>query len=241
MRVLVLSDIHANLPALEAVLEDAGVVDAVWCLGDVVGYGAQPNEVTERLRRLPNLVCVLGNHDAAAIGKIEEDAFNDEARTSLRWTIRALSPVTVEFLSGLPERVEVENTTLVHGSPRSPIWEYIGDPYSAEIALLDLTTPCGMVGHTHHPLAFYFDPSGSLAWTFPAEYQKYQLPAPVILNPGSVGQPRDRDPRASYAIYIPEEGLWLPYRVAYDTLEASDLIQQAGLPLRHAIRLVEGW
>lgn len=241
MRVLVLSDIHGNLPALEAVLEDAGVVDATWCLGDVVGYGAQPNEAAARLRKLPNLTCVMGNHDAAAVGKIDQDAFNDEALLSLRWTINVLTPDTREFLKDLPEKIEVEGCTLVHGSPRSPIWEYIGDPYSAEVALLGIATPYGLVGHTHHPLVFYFDEHGMLTWVFPVDGQKYIIKPPVIFNPGSVGQPRDRDPRAAYAIFDPQNGVWESHRVQYDTLESSDLIQQAGLPLRHAIRLVEGW
>ncbi len=241
MRMLVISDIHANLIALEAVLQDAGIVDGVWCLGDVVGYGAQPNEAVLRLSRLPNLTCVLGNHDAAVIHRIDQDAFNSEARESIQWTMSQLNADTRAFLKSLPEIQYVHNTTLVHGSPRQPIWEYVADPYTAEIALLGLSTPYGLVGHSHHPLAFYYDESGTLSWTLPQEGEKYQFREPVIYNPGSVGQPRDHDPRAAYAIFDPESGAWQPHRVAYDTLKAQGLIQDAGLPLRHALRLVEGW
>ena len=122
MRILVMSDIHANLSALEAVLNDAGLVDAVWCLGDLVGYGPNPNECVQRIQELPNLVCVQGNHDAAALGKIDTEAFNNEAGQALRWTKTTLSTSSLAFLDSLPEKQVVDLVTLTHGSPRRPIW-----------------------------------------------------------------------------------------------------------------------
>lgn len=241
MRVLVLSDIHANLTALEAVLADAGSVDAVWCLGDLVGYGAQPNEVVARMQSLPNLTCVLGNHDAAAVGKMEQDTFNNEARTSLIWTKTTITRDTRKFLNNLNEKEILGNTTLVHGSPRHPVWEYIMEPYTARLALETLTTRYGITGHTHQPIVIYFDHKDELHWEIPVVDQNYQLKGSVIFNPGSVGQPRDHDPRAAYAIFDPETGIWQPKRVKYDIFYAQLLIQQSGLPLQHAVRLAEGW
>jgi predicted phosphodiesterase len=120
MPILIISDIHANLTALEAVLEEAGQADAVWCLGDLVGYGPDPNECVTMVRELPNLACIIGNHDAATLNQIDSSSFNPEAREALRWTQDALSDSSVAFLRSLPERVKIDSVTLVHGSPRHP-------------------------------------------------------------------------------------------------------------------------
>src|SRR5512136_779410 len=125
MRILVISDIHANLTALEAVLSEAGSFDAAWCLGDLVGYGPDPNECITRVRELSKLLCIIGNHDAAALELIDSDTFNPEARTAILWTRKALSDSSVSFLSSLPEKIELEHVTLAHGSPRHPVWEYL--------------------------------------------------------------------------------------------------------------------
>ena len=124
MRIAVLSDIHANLPALDAVLDDAGAVDAVWHLGDVVGYGPDPDGVVDRLRAV-GAIGVRGNHDAAAVGGPEIDWFNPDARRAMEWTRAAISPATLAWLSALPERRTEEAASLVHGSPREPLWEYV--------------------------------------------------------------------------------------------------------------------
>ena len=129
--ILVLSDIHANLTALEAVFQSAGTVDAVWCLGDVVGYGPDPNECIELLRSQPNLACLMGNHDAAALGQIALETFNREARDSIQWLQSILKPENRDFLKSLPERMTIEQVTLAHGSPRNPVWEYLLDSHSA--------------------------------------------------------------------------------------------------------------
>ena len=127
MPILVLSDIHANVTAFEAVLEDAGDVDAVWCLGDLVGYGPDHNECVSLARSLPNLVCIMGNHDAAVTGHIPLDAFNLEAQRSVLWMRETISMDNYQFLTDLQECQIDGDVTLVHGSPRNPVWEYILD------------------------------------------------------------------------------------------------------------------
>src|SRR5688500_3532760 len=152
MRIAVLSDIHANLPALDAVLADAGAVDAIWHLGDVVGYGPDPDGVVERLRSI-GAEGVRGNHDAAACGGSEIDWFNPEARRAMEWTRAAIAPATVDWLTALPERRTVEGVDLVHGSPREPIWEYVTTAGVARANLELLGTAIGLHGHTHIPVA----------------------------------------------------------------------------------------
>src|SRR4051812_29250696 len=150
MRIAVLSDIHGNLPALEAVLDALKPYDAIWQLGDIVGYGPQPNEVVARLAQ-ENAAGVRGNHDAAAIGDLDTDAFNDDARTALEWTANQLEPATREWLSKLPERAIEDSFTLVHGSPRDPTWEYVFTASVARSNVSAFDTPHCLVGHTHMP------------------------------------------------------------------------------------------
>jgi predicted phosphodiesterase len=247
MRILVLSDIHANLTALEAVLKDAGDVDATWCLGDVVGYGPDPNECIARLRLLPNFICLMGNHDAAALGNIQLDAFNYDARRSIEWIQEVLTPESLAYLKDLPDIVKVADmgVTLAHGSPRNPVWEYILDLHSAGQNFKHFDTRVCMVGHTHLPIAYllenvdgdYYD----LQWQLPDENHSLTLSARAIVNPGSVGQPRDHDPRASYAIFTPESFSWQIHRVQYDIPSVQKRIKDQDLPSRHALRLTEGW
>ncbi|MCS6994938.1 MAG: metallophosphatase family protein [Anaerolineales bacterium] len=243
MRVLVISDIHANLTALEAVLADAGTVDATWCLGDVVGYGPDPNEVVERIRQIPNLTCLLGNHDVAVLGQMDYAVFNTEARRSLMWQKKALSPENAAFLESLPQETQVrENVSLAHGSPRDPVWEYILNTLVARLNFEAFQTPYCFVGHSHIQCMFRLDVERdrvSLDILRPNEI--YPLQPRAILNPGSVGQPRDRDPRASYAIFDTETESWEPRRVAYDIESVQKRIRAAALPEKHAMRLSEGW
>jgi predicted phosphodiesterase len=128
MRVLVLSDIHANITALQSVIDDAGTIDGVWCLGDLVGYGPDPNECIELIRSIPNSICLLGNHDAAALGQIDLESFNREARVSANWMMTNLNQDSLEFLSELPDKLIIGEVTLSHGSPRNPVWEYCWIP-----------------------------------------------------------------------------------------------------------------
>lgn len=242
MRVLVLSDIHANLTALEAVIEDAGPVDATWCLGDVIGYGPDPNECIDRIRGLHDLICLLGNHDSAALNRIPIETFNHDARRSIEWMQNVLTRESYTFLAQLPERIITNNVTLVHGSPRNPVWEYILDLHNATQNMEHFDTNICMVGHTHLPISYLtVNGSSDLRWTVPQEGDEVLIPSRAILNPGSVGQPRDHDPRASYAIFDPEKNSWVIHRVEYDIRSVQKRIRSADLPMRHALRLVEGW
>jgi len=242
MRILVISDIHANLTALETVLEHAGQVDAVWCLGDIIGYGPDPNECVERIRLLPNLTCLLGNHDSAALNRIPIESFNQDARRSIEWLQNVLTRESHIFLYHLPEQVVIDQVTLVHGSPRNPVWEYVLDQHNASQNMDYFNTQICMVGHTHLPVAYMsVNGSSQLRWTVLVEGQEVEIKTRSILNPGSVGQPRDHDPRASYAIFDPEKNRWEIHRVDYDIGSVQKRIRAANLPMRHALRLLEGW
>lgn len=242
MRILVFSDVHANLTALKAVLKAAEPFDAAWCLGDLVGYGPDVNEVLEEVRRLPNLACVLGNHDSAVLGQIELSSFNREARTSIVWTQTTISADGMKFLQSIPEKQVIGNATLVHGSPRSPIWEYLLDSLNASENFDFFNTPICFVGHTHIPIAYYWKGNGRpVDWQLLSHEDQPRENAKMIVNPGSVGQPRDHDPRAAYAIYWPDLGTWKTFRVEYDITSVQKRIQNANLPERHAQRLIGGW
>lgn len=242
MRILVISDIHANLTALEAVLAHAGEVDETWCLGDVVGYGPDSNECVERVRNLPNLTCLMGNHDAASLGYIDLRTFNREARLSLQAIRRALSNENLEFLGSLPQKLVVRDVTIAHGSPRNPVWEYILDTFTAVDNFNHFEGAYCLVGHTHVPVAFYYPKeSRTLSWKLIEPGKRLPLNGRMILNPGSVGQPRDHDPRAAYAVISPDEHYWESFRVEYDISSVQQRILAQGLPERHAVRLAEGW
>ena len=241
MRAIILSDIHANLTALEAVLAEAGNFDAAWCLGDLVGYGPDPNECVERIRSLPNLQCTIGNHDAASLKQIDVDAFNPEARIAIHWTQDALSDSSRAFLQDLPEKIELENVTLAHGSPRHPVWEYLLDTRTATLNFDYFFTPLCFVGHTHLPVIYVLNDSKHMArLSIPEANQVLTLPERAIVNPGSVGQPRDRDPRAAFALFDTETRLLDYRRVPYDFSAVHARMAAAGLPDRHIQRLAAG-
>lgn len=244
MRALIISDIHSNATALDAVLNDAGTVDEVWCLGDMIGYGPNPNQVVERLRGLPNLACcMLGNHDVAILGEMNFAVFNTEARKSLVWQQESVTPDNLEYLRSLPQATLVrDKVSLAHGSPRDPVWEYILNTLVARLNFEAFTTPYCFVGHTHIQCYFQLDTEKDrVSLEVPAVNQPLTLTPRAILNPGSVGQPRDRDPRASYAIYDSQAGTWEPRRATYDISSVQKQIRAAGLPEKHAARLAEGW
>ena len=242
MKILILSDIHANLTALEAVISDAGEIDAAWCLGDLVGYGPDPTECVELVRQMPGLKCILGNHDAAVIETINDNAFNQDARTIIDWTQHAMTKSSREFLESLPERLVEQDVTLVHGSPRQPVWEYLLDTRSATNNFDFFDTPYCFVGHTHLPVVYHLgDDSRSARLTIPENRTQMVLAPRTIINPGSVGQPRDRDPRAAFAIFDPEELIWEFRRVEYDIPAVQDRMRLANLPERHIVRLASGW
>lgn len=239
MRVLLLSDIHANLPALEAVLGAAGAVDALWCLGDVVGYGPHPNECVELLRARGH-VGTAGNHDWAALGKLDLAEFNPAAREAARWTAAQLKPFAREYLLKRPLMLEEDGYTLAHGSPRDPIREYLLSTSAARACFPLFGTPACFIGHSHVPLLFW-DRAGEVGGRRLAE-EKLVLEelGRVIYNPGSVGQPRDGDPRASFALLDTERGEIELRRLAYDLQRTQEDIRAAGLPPVLADRLALG-
>ena len=242
MKTLVISDIHANLTALEAVLEDAGDIEATWCLGDIVGYGPDPNECIERIRFLPNLTCLLGNHDAAVIEEIDITSFNLEARISVGWTQSVINAPSLKFLKDLPAITKSEGQTLAHGSPRHPIWEYLLDSRSVIENFEFFDTPYCFVGHTHLPVIYQLDGRHQMpAQIIPEPAEVIQLKPRAIINPGSVGQPRDRNPFASYAIFDTETHLVENRRAKYDIEAVQARMRFANLPQRHINRLEIGW
>jgi predicted phosphodiesterase len=243
MRILVISDIHANYTALEAVLKDAGEVDETWCLGDMVGYGPDPNAVVEEIREIKNLTCILGNHDMAVIGKIPLEAFNGDARRVLEYHERVLTASNMDFLKALPHTLKVRGeVSIVHGSPRDSVWEYILNTLSARLNFDHFTTPWCFVGHSHLQCLFQLDQKTDRVNLYPIRAGDHVMMRPrAILNPGSVGQPRDRDPRAAYAIYYPEQNVWEPRRAMYNIPEVQGRIREANLPEKQAIRIAEGW
>ena len=240
MRILVISDIHANLTALDAVLTDAGEFDAAWCLGDLVGYGPDPNECIAKVRTLPKLRCIIGNHDAAALDQIDTKTFNLEARQALEWTQKTLTESSISFLSSLQQKIEINNVTLTHGSPRHPVWEYLMDPQTAALNFDYFSTPYCFVGHTHLPVVYTREEKKLVVYK-PAPNNKITLSPRMIINPGSVGQPRDHDPRAAYVIYNPEENTWDYRRLTYDIPAVQTRMADAQLPERHIVRLQAGW
>jgi len=243
MRILVISDIHANYTALEAVLNDVGTVDETWCLGDMVGYGPDPNAVVEQVREMTHLTCMLGNHDVAVIGSMPFEAFNGDARRSLIWTEKVMTADNVDFMRTLPQNAKVRGeVTMAHGSPRDPVWEYVLNTLSARLNFDHFDTPYCFVGHTHAQALFQLNEKNDrVTLEGMKQGQAMTLTPRCILNPGSVGQPRDRDPRAAYAIYDSKARTWEARRAEYNIAEVQDRIRQAGLPEKHAVRLSEGW
>jgi diadenosine tetraphosphatase ApaH/serine/threonine PP2A family protein phosphatase len=239
MRIAVLSDIHSNIVALDAVLSSIGTIDAVWHLGDVVGYGPEPDAVVGRLADL-SAVGVCGNHDAAAAGGNEIDWFNTDARTAMEWTRKRISATTRTWLDALPKTRMVDAFTLVHGSPRDPIWEYITSQPVARANLATLKTRYGLHGHTHIPICWRED-DGRVEAVSPADGSSLLLDErPVLLNPGSVGQPRDGDPLASYMVIDTDAGRCTWSRVAYDIAAVQAAMAEQRLPERLSARLSYG-
>ena len=239
MRALVLSDIHANITALDAVLAAAPPTDEVWVLGDIVGYGPEPDAVVDRLREL-GAHGVRGNHDAAALGGDEIDSFNVDARRAMEWTRMAAGDATRAWLAALPERLVRGDWTLVHGSPRDPIWEYITSTPVARAAFLDLETRHGLHGHTHVPIGF-LEEDGSLDTMSPGAGSVLELgERRGLLNPGSVGQPRDGIPAASWLVLDTDAGTATWHRTAYDIAAVQAAMEAVRLPPRLIERLAYG-
>jgi diadenosine tetraphosphatase ApaH/serine/threonine PP2A family protein phosphatase len=240
MRYAILADIHGNLDAFQSVLQDIagrGGVDELWCLGDIVGYGPEPSACLALLRQYPH-ICVAGNHDWAAVGKIDTADFNPDAADACRWTAGQLSAADREYLQELPLTVTRGEFTLAHGSPRDPLYEYIFSAVSAAGNFQSFGTTHCLVGHTHVPAVFTDSEVVCLKASLPPVLQLGG--GRLIVNPGGVGQPRDGDPRASYAIYDEAERVICSYRVPYDIAAVQGKMSKAGLPVYLSERLSEG-
>lgn len=232
LRALIVSDIHSNRAALAAALADAaarGGFDAVWCLGDTVGYGPEPGACLELLRRYP-LTAVAGNHDHAALRQLDISDFNDNAAAAALWTARQLSQEDADFLGGLPLTATAGAFTLVHGSLRAPLREYLLSPAAAAATFARLTTPYCLVGHSHLPFRCVENRPGPEFVEFAGDTVYPLDERRWIINPGSVGQPRDYDPRAGYAVYDDGAGVISHHRVTYDIADTQAKMRQAGLP-----------
>ena len=244
MRHAILADIHSNLAAFEAVLEDSekrGGFEEIWCLGDVVGYGPDPGECLQLLRQHRHL-CIAGNHDWAAVGEVDTSYFNPEAAAACHWTASQLRPEDIDYLRHLPLTLHQDDFTLAHGSPREPIWEYILSTQTAKANFAYFDTRFCLIGHSHVPLIFDLDQANLCQLhQLPGELFLKQEENRLIINCGGVGQPRDGDPRASYAILDDEKGVIYHYRVHYDISTTQQKMVKAGLPLRLANRLSYGW
>jgi predicted phosphodiesterase len=242
MRIAVLSDIHANLAALRAVRADFPEVDEVWVLGDIVGYGPQPNEVIAELQEM-GARSVLGNHDGAAIETVDAAYFNPDARAAIEWTREVIDANSRAYIATLPEVRRDGEVTAVHGSPRDPIWEYITSPGIAAENFAAFDTKICLFGHTHMPVVYR-----ELEGTVDA-VPGYPGPAVdldggrSLLNPGSVGQPRDGIPDASYALLDLGDsgsGTFEFRRVPYEIGRTQQLMRERELPTRLVDRLGYG-
>ena len=240
MRVGIISDIHGNLDALDAVLAAIGSADALWCLGDVVGYGAEPNECIARLRDL-DAVSIVGNHDLAALGQVSLDTFNADAAAAARWTAAVLTPESRAWLAARTATATAGAVLLAHGSPYDPVWEYVTNGRVAARSLTCFDSPLGLIGHTHVPSSFVQQPDGQIDTEYRVEGEVVHLEdGRLLANPGSVGQPRDEDPRAAYLILDSVTATLTWYRTPYPIALAQEKILGARLPERLARRLAAG-
>ena len=241
MRYAILADIHSNLSAFKAVIDDLnsrGGFQRIWCLGDVVGYGPEPHECIRLLNEYDNL-CVAGNHDWACIGKLSNSIFNPIAAEACEWTGQQLNDVEINYLATLPEMITDGDFTLVHGSPRNPLTEYLFSDIDAEQNLAYFDTPYCLIGHSHVPMIF--EKNDTVIFTRLMEGVPVQLGKNrLIINPGGVGQPRDNDPRAAYAVYDGDSGTIEHFRVEYDINLTQEKMRQAGLPETLITRLDYG-
>jgi diadenosine tetraphosphatase ApaH/serine/threonine PP2A family protein phosphatase len=241
MRVAVISDIHGNLHALEAVLSDidAEGTDELWCLGDVVGYGPKPNECCDLIRERAT-VALCGNHDLAALGTLDIGDFSGDAAAAARWTGGVLGEEQRTWLSSLEPQARREGAELYHASPRDPVWEYVLSEEVALLSLLAVDAPLVLVGHSHVPLALAWDGVELVGGLAPEGTVAELAGRRWLLNPGSVGQPRDGDARAAWLLIDDASGRGTFRRVPYPIAETQAEIRALGLPDPLASRLTHG-
>ncbi len=239
MRTAIISDIHGNLAALEAVLHniDGSGVEQVHCLGDVVGYGPFPNECVALVRQRCSLV-IKGNHDSGLIGETAIQDFNQYGQRALRWTETVITPDNLQYLTGLPLRSVIGDITLVHASPDDPAgWNYVFTVTAAKASFSAFDTAVCFIGHTHVPVVIGEDMSIN---TFSRSRETREHPSKSLVNVGSVGQPRDGDPRAAFGIIDTEAWTYDLVRVEYEIEKTAAAILDAGLPEFLARRLFKG-
>jgi diadenosine tetraphosphatase ApaH/serine/threonine PP2A family protein phosphatase len=243
MRIVIVSDIHSNLVATEAVLAAAGYYDALWCLGDTIGYGPRPNECIGLMRDRA-AVAITGNHDLACLGKIDLRDFNPDARKANIWNGEQLTPENRDWIEPLPPSVEVDSRFMVaHGSPLEPIWEYLLTHEQAETNFTAFSQQVCFIGHSHVQLFFrqragVSRPERHLCEN--GETIDLEADCRFFINPGSVGQPRDKDPRAAYAMLDTEAGTVRFHRVEYDIGRTQRQMIECNLPLALIRRLEFG-
>ncbi len=218
MRILLVADIHSNFVALETVLAAAGTYDTIWCLGDIIGYGPAPNECVDTIKRQAS-ISICGNHDLACIGRLNLNDFNFDARRANIWNSEQLTPENYIWMENLEPMHYVDSRfMLAHGSPRAPVWEYLLTPEQANENGTYFRTQICFIGHSHVQLGFRLDPSEHCERFLPDPGQMLSIESKsrFIINPGSVGQPRDQDPRSAYAILDTDAGFIRFERVEYD-------------------------
>lgn len=242
MRILILSDIHSNYVALETVLNEAEPFDTIWNLGDTIGYGPAPNECLISVRQRAS-VMLAGNHDLACLGRLDLDDFNDEARAANLWNGNQLLAEQRQFLDTLPAQCDIDTQFhAAHGSPREPVWEYLLERYQAEENFEEFDQQVCLVGHSHVQMFFRLNPEGRIERTIARDGQVLRIdPATrYIINPGSVGQPRDNNPRAAFALLDRSADTVTFRRVRYNIRATQAAMRQAGLPEVLARRLDYG-
>jgi len=242
MRIAIFSDIHGNLPALEAVLADVQETgpDAIWCLGDVVGYGAQPDDCAALAAERCDL-CLVGNHDLAVLGELDLETFSHTAAAAVRWTQENSSPQTLEFLGKLEPSDTSREVSLYHASPRDPVWEYVLWPDQAAECMQAQAARISFVGHSHVALFFTDQPDGDVRGSQAGAGTDLDIGQGTwLINPGSVGQPRDGDARAAWLELDTEKWTATYHRLSYEIDRAAVAIEEAGLPSALARRLYVG-
>jgi predicted phosphodiesterase len=241
MRVGVISDIHGNAAALETVLEalEDERLDAVWCLGDLVGYGPEPNRCCELVAHRADL-SLVGNHDLGVLGTIPLDEFSPDAAAAARWTETVLTDYSRSYLESLRPEARVDGAELFHASPRDPVWDYVLSEPVARESLEMTEAPVIMVGHSHVPLAMLLENGRANGGLAPGGHEADLARGRWLLNPGSVGQPRDNDPRAAFLILDFEENRATFMRAEYPVERTQSEIRAQGLPETLAQRLALG-
>jgi predicted phosphodiesterase len=242
MRIALLSDVHGNLPAFEAVLADvdSASVEEIWCLGDLVGYGADPNGCVELARDRCDL-CLAGNHDLVVTGEIDIADFSSSAAAAAQWTRDTIEADAREFLSSLRPEQDGREIGLYHASPRDPVWEYVLSGWQADECMNAMDARVGAIGHSHVALFFRRNDEGQVEGS-PAEggLEQDLSEGDWLINPGAVGQPRDGDPRAAWLLLDTEAWSAVWRRVEYPIDQAASAIEAAGLPAVLAQRLYSG-